>query len=973
MRLHKKAEAVSAIILAIIAIAVASVVITTISPPEADLITGAVGYEPVFCIKGPRTCIDLDGDGKITLADEDIFALFLNGTFDENDFPVQFNFSDFDGDGDVDQIDFQQCFVPIRDFTIDQEDGNVACNRPVLDPVTNRTNHTGCDLGCADLNGDGFVNIADHDILISDGVWNKNITDTNYTMADLNGDGEIDTRDKSCFTPYFGKIVMCNMPVHANHTSITACPDLINSTTETGNDGIVDADDRALFNQYKDSGNVLADFSGDGKVNALDEHIFNRYIGKVVDCNIFQAPWHIGGVDANNTNLTSTGFDSFGALRWQAQSFNTTREGQLTKIRFYMSNTSAGGPYNNITVSIRPDNGSGAPNMTSLIDQTTIPGFAEGSFHFVTAYFDTPPSLDNATLYHIVVSASDSGAFSYWWRRSLIDIIPGNQLLSTDGGDTWSPKPDNDFIFQTFITTACADLNGDGFVDFKDEAIIEDIPDGMTPLGFGSYNGTFDLNNDQKITDADADIIADLISQGPVKRPSLVKNNSNISGEDSFGWVNYLAQGFTLPATEISKIGLYLAANNDNRQTITVQIQGTTLNANNETVPNGLVEATTTITGFNNKTFQWYNATFASPVDNLSAGMNYTIVVSAPTAGSSSAEYNWSKGTFTVNASKSINGGGNWDALDHSFAYEIYDGDPTYNATFDVAPGGLINNFDKQAIEQLIPSFNSSLWTPLVDFNAIFNVYERLRDKTLGFDAYSGQILKCGLPSFPQSNNNRRCEPEIGENFTNSNDCDACNNDGFCSSTEDFLTCADCSFMLNIPQFNNFDGNTTNFFEVDNLSSVSNAVLEIRDFGKIEFLEDINVSKANLDAFVNISFNNVSIDISALPQLNVSARITLYNISELFPGILLNGVVCPEDVCTIISYNGSDLVFNVTGFSSYSSEDLGPIATEFTGNATTNFSFNTGIDIRNVTNLTLETAFGKITFSKSRNSCLVNQ
>ena len=71
-----------------------------------------------------------------------------------------------------------------------------------------------------------------------------------------------------------------------------------------------------------------------------------------------------------------------------------------------------------------------------------------------------------------------------------------------------------------------------------------------------------------------------------------------------------------------------------------------------------------------------------------------------------------------------------------------------------------------------------------------------------------------------------------------------------------------------------------------------------------------------------ISFNRIKINSSALPVLNKSAKLVLYNLTFTNPRILRDGSVCPLDICSRKSYtsNGT-LTFTVTGFSVYSAEE----------------------------------------------------
>lgn len=120
-----------------------------------------------------------------------------------------------------------------------------------------------------------------------------------------------------------------------------------------------------------------------------------------------------------------------------------------------------------------------------------------------------------------------------------------------------------------------------------------------------------------------------------------------------------------------------------------------------------------------------------------------------------------------------------------------------------------------------------------------------------------------------------------------------------------------------------FAGNTSNVSEID-ISNLSNFTIENSGYGKISFLNSIDLSGgANIDSYVNISFNRIEIDSAALPALNASARLYLYNLTFNSPRILRDNTACASDICAIINYSlaTGTLEFNVTGFTAYSAED----------------------------------------------------
>ena len=133
---------------------------------------------------------------------------------------------------------------------------------------------------------------------------------------------------------------------------------------------------------------------------------------------------------------------------------------------------------------------------------------------------------------------------------------------------------------------------------------------------------------------------------------------------------------------------------------------------------------------------------------------------------------------------------------------------------------------------------------------------------------------------------------------------------------------------LNIfyPVFNatNFDGVTTNFTNLSRYTRIS-VVLQKQSYGIINFSSvDIVSQVLDMDTNVNISFNKIYVNSSALSEFNTSAVLTLYNLTFSNPRILRDGNVCNVSTtpfCSVVNYSSGTLVFNVSGFSTYVSEE----------------------------------------------------
>lgn len=148
---------------------------------------------------------------------------------------------------------------------------------------------------------------------------------------------------------------------------------------------------------------------------------------------------------------------------------------------------------------------------------------------------------------------------------------------------------------------------------------------------------------------------------------------------------------------------------------------------------------------------------------------------------------------------------------------------------------------------------------------------------------------------------------------------------GFVSQTVSRIS-IDGGYIVLVEKFN---GLTTDFLVLSDtqLANLSNMVLEIQEFGKIIFNESVNLTQdaqgniIDLDSSVNISNNLIEINTTISTSLEKAATIYLYNLTFDNPHVLKDGVVCPDSICDTISYSGRTLIFTVTQFSFYSTEE----------------------------------------------------
>ncbi|MDO8517619.1 MAG: LamG-like jellyroll fold domain-containing protein, partial [Nanoarchaeota archaeon] len=133
--------------------------------------------------------------------------------------------------------------------------------------------------------------------------------------------------------------------------------------------------------------------------------------------------------------------------------------------------------------------------------------------------------------------------------------------------------------------------------------------------------------------------------------------------------------------------------------------------------------------------------------------------------------------------------------------------------------------------------------------------------------------------------------------------------------------------VLSVITSNEFLGDTTDLSSV-NISNITNLIIHNPEYGKINFSESVDLSAGgDINSYVNISFNRIEINSSALQALNKSARLTFYNLTYSNPRLVKDGSVCPSTICTKISYSGKTLIADVSGFSVYSLEETPVVST----------------------------------------------
>ena len=158
----------------------------------------------------------------------------------------------------------------------------------------------------------------------------------------------------------------------------------------------------------------------------------------------------------------------------------------------------------------------------------------------------------------------------------------------------------------------------------------------------------------------------------------------------------------------------------------------------------------------------------------------------------------------------------------------------------------------------------------------------------------------------------------------------------YANDTDNNVVVKNINFTVDNTRFNvtysEFEGEnddeTTDFddYGYEEIQNLTNITIEKDNIGEINFLETINLTECSnnlcdLSSHINISFNRIELNSSALPNFNKSAILTLYNLTFSNPRIIKDGSLCSSSECAKITYSSGTLTFNVTSFSTYSAEE----------------------------------------------------
>jgi hypothetical protein len=196
-----------------------------------------------------------------------------------------------------------------------------------------------------------------------------------------------------------------------------------------------------------------------------------------------------------------------------------------------------------------------------------------------------------------------------------------------------------------------------------------------------------------------------------------------------------------------------------------------------------------------------------------------------------------------------------------------------------------------------------------------------VQTQTCSVDIKTGSI-STGPAIAEFCNSNNQCE-ENENYFMCPNDCKANAEDKVCNDKADGLCDPDCGDndpdCVQRPIASKFSPElSTNLSSFDSFM-LKNLELGIKDRGSVLFKEAVDISGADLDRHVNIGYNLISVNLEKLPALNVSARITLYNLVFNETAILFDGQLCKD--CKIKSYKNGTLVFDVKQLGTFRAEE----------------------------------------------------
>lgn len=227
----------------------------------------------------------------------------------------------------------------------------------------------------------------------------------------------------------------------------------------------------------------------------------------------------------------------------------------------------------------------------------------------------------------------------------------------------------------------------------------------------------------------------------------------------------------------------------------------------------------------------------------------------------------------------------------------------------------------------------------IVNFNFDFDRYRAVRGQAYNLFKYTKENGREYLGTYSDNFNYALSVPtrkfvllELEKDGDNDND-GVSGIDDVCPNTQlDVpVNLAGCS----VPLTNEFSDTLTSNLDLSpDLFRHQDLSVGIANAGRIEYVnQELRLLRFNirtqsfdgldLDDAIQIENNKISVNTEKYPELDQTARLTLYNLPYAQTPIVTiqtaNGFVeCPQPNCSIVSYSNGQLIFNVVGFSNYS-------------------------------------------------------
>jgi len=252
---------------------------------------------------------------------------------------------------------------------------------------------------------------------------------------------------------------------------------------------------------------------------------------------------------------------------------------------------------------------------------------------------------------------------------------------------------------------------------------------------------------------------------------------------------------------------------------------------------------------------------------------------------------------------------------------EVKEGRITAKSTFDIRAVQVIGTDISLIIDNDPPeAFIDSPLNKTYNYNSInlnFTAFDSSSDMGLVWYNlnHAGNVTLTGNITFMASEGSNTIHLFANDTF------------GFLNDSKSVTFLVNTSKGYNITH-TKFTESTTNFNSLSKQqqANASDVKLYVPSYGKISFNENISiVSDLDIDSYVDIGDNLITINSNNLPNFNKSATLEIYGLSFANPKIRKDGTDCPLTICKINNYSGGILSFNVTHFTTYSAAETSTV------------------------------------------------